>query len=135
MVAVYAPDGIGVGLSGNRALYLGRYPLRTREGFCGFVGRCSESPKCPTVVIRDKFSKDPTLKIMLSDSSQHAHFQMEQGRPNSSFLHIGCSARKAISAGLHKESPMENGGTGEDVEERRATFWAVYFLETLVHGF
>lgn len=30
---------------------------------------------------------------------------------------------------------MENGGTGEDVEERRATFWAVYFLETLVHGF
>lgn len=29
---------------------------------------------------------------------------------------------------------MENGEAGEDVEERRATFWAVYFLETFVHG-
>lgn len=60
---------------------------------------------------------------MVPDSLQHAHFQLEQGRPNSSFLHIGCGARKAISAGFHKES-------GEDVEERRTTFWAIYFQET-----
>lgn len=58
---------------------------------------------------------------------------MEQGRPNSAFLHVGCSVRKAISAGLHKESPIENGGTEDELEERRATFWAVYFLETLVY--
>ncbi|PLB46558.1 C6 zinc finger domain protein [Aspergillus steynii IBT 23096] len=59
----------------------------------------------------------------------YAHFQTEQGRPNSAFLHLGTAARKAISAGLHKEAPNE-GDTAHSMEERRTTFWALFFYET-----
>ncbi|PYH87959.1 C6 zinc finger domain protein [Aspergillus ellipticus CBS 707.79] len=58
-----------------------------------------------------------------------AHFQTEQGRPNSAFLLMGTTARKAISAGLHKESPTEGGDAADSVEERRCTFWSLYFYE------
>lgn len=56
---------------------------------------------------------------------------MEQGRPNSAFIHLGIGARKAIAAGLHKEIPCQ-GETSESIEERRMTFWYFYFYETLV---
>ncbi|RAH53576.1 C6 zinc finger domain protein [Aspergillus piperis CBS 112811] len=59
----------------------------------------------------------------------HAHFQTEQGRPNSAFLLIGVAARKAISAGLHKEAPAESDDAADSVEERRCTFWSLYFYE------
>ncbi|RHZ57458.1 hypothetical protein CDV55_105990 [Aspergillus turcosus] len=62
----------------------------------------------------------------------HAHFQTEQGRPNSSFLLLGTAARKAISAGLHKESPTEGGEGREIVEQRRSTFWSLFFYETWI---
>ncbi|KAF7595935.1 hypothetical protein BBP40_004081 [Aspergillus hancockii] len=54
------------------------------------------------------------------------------GRFNSSFLHLGTAARKAISAGLHKEPPRNSDEGSESVEERRATFWSLYFYETWV---
>lgn len=57
---------------------------------------------------------------------------MEQGRPNSAFIHLGIGARKAIAAGLHKEIPSQEGEASENVEERRMTFWYFYFYETLV---
>ncbi|KAE8421449.1 hypothetical protein BDV36DRAFT_304930 [Aspergillus pseudocaelatus] len=59
-------------------------------------------------------------------------FQTEQGRFNSSFLHLGTAARKAISAGLHKEPPANSDDGSESVEERRDTFWSLYFYETWV---
>ncbi|KAF9890472.1 hypothetical protein FE257_005877 [Aspergillus nanangensis] len=49
----------------------------------------------------------------------HAHFQTEQGRPNSSFLHLGAAARKALSAGLHKEAPHQAQEDGDSIQERR----------------
>ena len=63
---------------------------------------------------------------------EHAHFQNEVGRPNACFLHLGTAARKAISAGLHKESPHDSGETWEITEERRRTFWYLYIYEKLV---
>lgn len=57
---------------------------------------------------------------------------MEQGRPNSAFIHLGIGARKAIAAGLHKEILSQEGETPESIEERRMTFWYFYFYETLV---
>ncbi|PWY95909.1 C6 zinc finger domain protein [Aspergillus sclerotioniger CBS 115572] len=52
-----------------------------------------------------------------------------QGRPNSAFLLLGTAARKAISAGLHKEAPAEGEDASDSVEEQRSTFWALYFYE------
>lgn len=63
--------------------------------------------------------------------TQHAHYQIEQGRPNSAFLHLGTAARKALSAGLHKDAPTptKKDGDVESTEERRTTFWSLYFYE------
>ncbi|BCS30641.1 Zn(II)2Cys6 transcription factor [Aspergillus puulaauensis] len=56
----------------------------------------------------------------------------EVGRPNACFLHLGTAARKAISAGLHKESPHDSGETWEITEERRRTFWYLYIYENWI---
>lgn len=45
---------------------------------------------------------------------------------------MGAAARKAISAGLHKEAPAESDDAADSVEERRCTFWSLYFYEVLV---
>ncbi|RJE21546.1 hypothetical protein PHISCL_06118 [Aspergillus sclerotialis] len=57
----------------------------------------------------------------------------EQGRPNSTFLHLGSAARKAFSAGLHKDAPSDDIQSKESIEERRTTFWCLYFYETYAH--
>ncbi|KAJ5163928.1 uncharacterized protein N7500_005758 [Penicillium coprophilum] len=54
----------------------------------------------------------------------------EQGRPNSTFLHLGSACRKALSAGLHKDVPHGIAQTPENIEERRVTFWSIYIYET-----
>ncbi|KAJ5960768.1 uncharacterized protein N7479_007918 [Penicillium vulpinum] len=54
----------------------------------------------------------------------------EQGRPNSTFLHVGSACRKALSAGLHKDVPHDVDQTPESIEERRITFWSLYTYET-----
>ncbi|KAL5337205.1 fungal-specific transcription factor domain-containing protein [Aspergillus crustosus] len=61
-----------------------------------------------------------------------AHYQNEVGKPNSCFLHLGIAARKAISTGLHKESPNESRDSTDSAEERRRTFWYLYVYETWV---
>ncbi|KAL4799194.1 fungal-specific transcription factor domain-containing protein [Aspergillus venezuelensis] len=60
-----------------------------------------------------------------------AHFQNEVGRPNSCYLHLGSATRRAIAAGLHKESPHDSGNT-EVMQERRRTFWYLYFYESWI---
>lgn len=35
---------------------------------------------------------------------RYAHFQGEQGRPNSTFLYLGSAVRKAYSMGPHKDA-------------------------------
>ncbi|KAL2827685.1 C6 zinc finger domain protein [Aspergillus pseudoustus] len=61
-----------------------------------------------------------------------AHYQNERARPNSCFLHLGSAARKALSAGMHKESPSGSRDTLEYVEERRRTFWYLFAYETWI---
>ncbi|KAF5862893.1 hypothetical protein ETB97_011034 [Aspergillus alliaceus] len=72
----------------------------------------------------------PLDEIVNVETVQHAHYQSEQGRPNSTFLHLGAASRKALSAGLHKEAPSQGGELRDSVQERRTTFWALYFYET-----
>ncbi|KAJ5623922.1 hypothetical protein N7510_000231 [Penicillium lagena] len=67
-----------------------------------------------------------------TDLIQYAHFQNEQGRPNSTFLHLGCATRKALSAGLHKDAPNDDSQSQENVDERRTTLWSLYFFETWI---
>lgn len=64
------------------------------------------------------------------NSDRYAHFQGEQGRPNSTFLYIGSAVRKAYSMGLHKDAHSNNVQSKEGLEERRITFWSLYFFET-----
>ncbi|KAL2812719.1 C6 zinc finger domain protein [Aspergillus granulosus] len=61
-----------------------------------------------------------------------AHYQNERARPNSCFLHLGCAARKALSAGMHKESPSGSRDSIEYVEERRRTFWYLFVYDTWI---
>lgn len=42
------------------------------------------------------------------------------------------AARKALSAGLHKDVPNDDVQTAENIEERRITFWSLYLYETSV---
>lgn len=58
------------------------------------------------------------------------HFQSERARPNSAFLHIGTAVRKAIAAGLHKGASIQQGQTQQELDQRRITFWSLYFWET-----
>ncbi|KAF3402053.1 hypothetical protein F1880_009943 [Penicillium rolfsii] len=60
----------------------------------------------------------------------YANYQNEQGRPNSAFLYLGSAARKALSAGLHKDVPLGDSQNQETIEERRITFWSLYSFET-----
>ncbi|KAJ6078396.1 hypothetical protein N7467_008149 [Penicillium canescens] len=70
----------------------------------------------------------PPMKVPFFN--RYGNFQNEQGRPNSAFLHLGSAARKALSAGLHKDVPYDVDQTAENIEERRVTFWSVYIYET-----
>ena len=45
---------------------------------------------------------------------------------------MGIGARKAIAAGLHKDTPSQDAEEWEVVEERRKTFWYFYFYESSV---
>lgn len=64
-------------------------------------------------------------------TSGHGHLQLERARPNSAYLHLGTATRKAVAAGLHKEVASSTTAAGQDdVEERRATFWSLFFWET-----
>ncbi|KAF5555959.1 hypothetical protein FNAPI_5937 [Fusarium napiforme] len=65
---------------------------------------------------------------MLTQS--HAHFQSERARPNSGFLHVGTACRKAVAAGLHKDGCSRPGYTEDDTNQRRITFWSLFFWET-----
>ncbi|KAJ5691768.1 transcriptional regulator family: Fungal Specific TF [Penicillium macrosclerotiorum] len=55
---------------------------------------------------------------------------LQTGRPNSAFLHLGSASRKALSAGLNKDVPQIEKQSPENMEERRITFWSLYLYET-----
>ncbi|KAI5302764.1 hypothetical protein KEM56_000383 [Ascosphaera pollenicola] len=61
----------------------------------------------------------------------YAHYQNEQGRPNSAFLHMGTATRKAVAAGLHKAPQRESDERAEETfAAQNDTLWCLYFYET-----
>lgn len=63
-------------------------------------------------------------------TSDYAHYQSERARPNSAYLYLGTAVRKAIAAGLHKNTLLQAERTTGDINEKRSTFWSLYFYET-----
>lgn len=61
----------------------------------------------------------------------YAHYQSEKARPNSAFLCLGTAIRKALAAGLHKNTRFKVEQTTEDAEEKRLTFWSLFFYDML----
>lgn len=62
------------------------------------------------------------FKILLAD------FQVNMGRPNSAYLHLGDASRRALAMGLNREA----GRTASDetgLQKRRSTMWTLYFHE------
>ncbi|EED19370.1 C6 transcription factor, putative [Talaromyces stipitatus ATCC 10500] len=53
----------------------------------------------------------------------------EKARPNSAFLCLGTAIRKALAAGLHKNTRFKVEQTTEDAEEKRLTFWSLFFYD------
>ncbi|KAL1993761.1 hypothetical protein VTN49DRAFT_2430 [Thermomyces lanuginosus] len=58
-----------------------------------------------------------------------AHYQSERARPNSAFLNLGTAVRKAVAAGLHKNTQLHGEQSKDDAAEKIATFWSLYFYE------
>jgi hypothetical protein len=57
-----------------------------------------------------------------------ADYQLNFGRPNAAYLHLGTACRKALSMGLHKES-ANAVARKENLEKQRITIWSLYFHE------
>jgi hypothetical protein len=57
-----------------------------------------------------------------------ADFQVNMGRPNSAYLHLGDATRRAFAMGINKEASRV--GSDEVVlQKRRTTIWCLYFHE------
>lgn len=61
------------------------------------------------------------LSLLFSD------FQVNLGRPNSAYIHLGTASRKALAMGLNREAT--GMVSSEGLEKRRATMWCLYFHE------
>lgn len=63
-----------------------------------------------------------------------ADYQINLGRPNAAYLHLGTACRKAFSFGLHKEAAAaaaRSSHRGDDlVRKHHLTIWILYFYET-----
>lgn len=62
------------------------------------------------------------LKILLAD------YQINIGRPNSAYLHLGDATRRAFAMGLNREA----GRAASDetvLQKRRSTMWCLYLHE------
>ena len=61
-------------------------------------------------------------------------YQINLGRPNAAYLHIGTACRKAFSFGLHKEgaaAAARSSHRGDDLARKHhLTMWILYFYET-----
>lgn len=59
-----------------------------------------------------------------------ADYQVNMGRPNSAYLHLGVACRKAFALGLIKAP--STGSRTIAPQKHQATLWSLYFYETLV---
>jgi hypothetical protein len=74
-------------------------------------------------VVHEEFVSLPMiqLSILLAD------YQLNIGRPNAAYLHLGTACRKAFALGLHQIKNSANSNT--DAQERCNTLWCLYFFE------
>lgn len=66
---------------------------------------------------------------MLQFSILMADYQINMGRPNSTYLHLGVACRKAFALGLHKEGPSSRLSENS-LRKHRTSLWLLYFYET-----
>lgn len=59
-----------------------------------------------------------------------AQIQLERAYPNSAFLHMGTAVRRAIAAGLHRDTGGRAADGQQEIDQRRITFWSLLFWET-----
>ncbi|KAK8057429.1 hypothetical protein PG996_011366 [Apiospora saccharicola] len=72
---------------------------------------------------------DAVTLQMLQFSLLMSDYQINMGRPNSTYLHLGVACRKAFALGLHKDGPSLRNGEGI-LAKHRNTLWLLYFYET-----
>lgn len=54
--------------------------------------------------------------------------QVNMGRPNSAYLHLGAATRRALAMGLNRETGRTTSD-GNLLQKRRSTMWCLYFHE------
>ncbi|KAK6837993.1 c6 zinc finger domain containing protein [Apiospora arundinis] len=72
---------------------------------------------------------DAVTLQMLQFSILMSDYQIQMGRPNSTYLHLGVACRKAYALGLNKDGPSLRNGEGS-LAKHRNTLWLLYFYET-----
>lgn len=73
------------------------------------------------------FDEAVTL-TMIQFSITLGDYQINMGRPNSAYLHLGIAVRKAFAMGLNRQAA---GTSSNDslTQKRRSTMWCLYFHE------
>ncbi|KAK5681586.1 hypothetical protein LTS10_006119 [Elasticomyces elasticus] len=66
---------------------------------------------------------------MIQFSILLADYQVNMGRPNSAYLHLGNATRKAFAMGLNREPTLTTASSDEGRQKRRSTIWCLYFHE------
>jgi hypothetical protein len=73
------------------------------------------------------FDEAVTL-VMIQTSILLSDYQVNMGRPNSSYLHLGAATRRAFAMGLNREGSRARHDDKE-LQKRRSTMWCLYFHE------
>jgi hypothetical protein len=81
-------------------------------------------------VIAAAFDEAVTL-AMIQTSILLSDYQVNMGRPNSSYLHLGAATRRAFAMGLNREGSRARHDDKE-LQKRRSTMWCLYFHERYV---
>ncbi|PCG98937.1 Transcription factor [Penicillium occitanis (nom. inval.)] len=77
-------------------------------------------------------SEDSVTLSAIQFSILVTDYQLNMGRPNSAYLHVGHACRKAFALGLNAASGSALLHEEEELEERRTTLWCLYFYEQWV---
>jgi hypothetical protein len=74
-------------------------------------------------VAHEEFVSLPMIQLSLL----LADYQLNIGRPNAAYLHLGTACRKAFALGLHQVN--SSGVSSAHAEERCNALWCLYFFE------
>ena len=77
---------------------------------------------------KEAMSYDEEVSLpMIQISILLAHCQLNIGRPNAAYLHIGTACRKAFALGLHRG--LVSALSEDEAKDRCNTLWVLYFWE------